>query len=608
MRMEGRPQEGGRTGRRGLQALGPRGAGMTASVLGDPVHDWWLLSNQTNQRLRFQGSDGSVLCLSALEKNKLVTTRDIEVFALRQFERQDYVMLHPHLSPRARRLASAVSLALGLLVLGMLGWGLLKVLRLSAETEVPVLAFFLLAVVLAFIWLIHQKRSAEQALVVLVRGGIQRLNFLLLLFIGLLIPATLLFASTPDIGGHLSQLRESPLRTGPGSHLLFFGCLLRLTLIVTLSLIPSLLFFAFDREHLTTLRDRLTRQLFRFDPFVKNKRDIEARYGGLMDEVYGPERDGSLVRYMPTRRSPLVAATLVLSAGWTLTLVGPVAAPEDTGAFILSLVTPRPSALAFGFLGGYFHTLYATFRSYARRDLQPKTYSHITVRILSVMTLAWVLEQVLSVPDTVLWGVMFVVGLVPETGLVLIQEFVRNSMARRKRAAPDLLDPHEPLTELDGIDLYDRARLQDEGVTNVEALAHHDLVELMFQTRIPAPRLLDWVDQAILHLHVNVRTPDGRPGRMLGVLRHHGIRTATNLVEAYEHARARGAEAAFLQHMSAAAGGDPDQLLTLMAVIGNEDWVENLRYWHTLPDPEEELLLDANTARSAPATAPHLAA
>ena len=86
--------------------------------------------------------------------------------------------------------------------------------------------------------------------------------------------------------------------------------------------------------------------------------------------------------------------------------------------------------------------------------------------------------------------------------------------------AAALADPL-PLTDLQGIDLYDRTRLASEGVTNIEALAHHDLVELMLLTRIPVPRLVDWTDQAILHLHV---IEDDR-----AKLRRYGIRTASDL-------------------------------------------------------------------------------
>jgi hypothetical protein len=53
------------------------------------------------------------------------------------------------------------------------------------------------------------------------------------------------------------------------------------------------------------------------------------------------------------------------------------------------------------------------------------------------------------------------------------------------------------------------ARLYDEGVNNVQGLAHADVVELMLQTRIPVPRILDWVDQAILSLHAGPTTRAG---------------------------------------------------------------------------------------------------
>ena len=68
---------------------------------------------------------------------------------------------------------------------------------------------------------------------------------------------------------------------------------------------------------------------------------------------------------------------------------------------------------------------------------------------------------------------------------------------------------HEPapLTDLEGIDLYDRTRLAEEGINNVEALAHADIVDLMSSTRISAAELVDWTDQAILYLRVGGRQP-----------------------------------------------------------------------------------------------------
>jgi hypothetical protein len=47
--------------------------------------------------------------------------------------------------------------------------------------------------------------------------------------------------------------------------------------------------------------------------------------------------------------------------------------------------------------------------------------------------------------------------------------------------------------------------LIDEGIENMENLAHAVLIELMLQTRIPLSTLIDWIDQSILFLYVGSR-------------------------------------------------------------------------------------------------------
>ena len=206
---------------------------------------------------------------------------------------------------------------------------------------------------------------------------------------------------------------------------------------------------------------------------------------------------------------------------------------------IIQLFEPRNSPVCFAFLGAYFYGVNAILRGYVRRDLRPKMYSTLIVRIVVVVLLAWVFDVYLD--GTPLLLAAFLAGLVPETALVLIKEAGRGALGYVGRQF-DELEEHDPLTKLEGIDLYDRARLFDEGVTNVEGLAHHDLVELMLQTRIPIPRLVDWVDQAILYLHAG---PYGGANAVhtrstaLETLREYGIRTATDLDRAFEAARRR---------------------------------------------------------------------
>jgi hypothetical protein len=109
-------------------------------------------------------------------------------------------------------------------------------------------------------------------------------------------------------------------------------------------------------------------------------------------------------------------------------------------------------------------------------------------------------------------------------------------------------DERCPLTALDGMNQYDQARLLEEGIENIENLAHHNLVELLAFTRIPTARLVDMFDQAILYIHLGIldqpvageqtsntdgsqNEPCGSGAQLLEELKPLGIRTATDLIE-----------------------------------------------------------------------------
>jgi hypothetical protein len=378
------------------------------------------------------------------------------------------------------------------------------------------------------------------------------------------------------------------------------------------SLVPALLFFLFDRDQLQTLREQFIRQIFRIDPTVRTRRDVNAKYGGLMKEAFGRERAGS--RFLPGRRSPLVVATFVIALGWLLTLMNAdVRAVGSEPRELLSLFTPRESAITYGFLGAYFFALNSILRGYVRKDLRPKSYSSITVRILTVAILAWVLEAMLPDDAGYLLAAVFVAGIVPDTALVYIQETIRRrSFIPKKYRRSDLVEQH-PLTNLEGIDLYDRARLADEGVTNVEGLAYHNLIELMLYTRIPASRLIDWIDQAILYLHVGDLSTDGQQDgearrQALDILGGHGIRTATDLQRAWgaAHMAGKDAEAQLLNLLPPLPGENrPPRLRVVLDVIANEEWVDALRQWHQpVDETEDPLVLTAPAPEPTPAPAP----
>jgi hypothetical protein len=360
---------------------------------------------------------------------------------------------------------------------------------------------------------------------------------------------------------------------------------LQVVFVATASLLPGLLYFLFDRARLGTLRDRFARQIFRFDRSVESCADIEARYGTVLEEAYGPA-DRATGRLQPGTLSPVLVATVVIAFGWTLTMVGTGGTPSLDALFY-----PNYTPVAFAFLGAYFFALHAILRGYVRGDLRPKTYSYIVVRILSVLVLAWILEALMGDGKEVL-ALAFVTGIVPDTALYRIREFMRAAGSSRR----DMNSLFEtlPLTNLDGIDLYDRARLETEGVTNIEALAHHDLVDLMIQTRIPVARLVDWTDQAILYLHLGVdaagRDTKGRSA--LETLRRHGIRTATDLERAHAAAARRGgdAEAEFLDLLVPEGDGEPPRLRVILDTMKDDEWMDALRYWRDPTHVDEQTI------------------
>ncbi|HKE79857.1 MAG TPA: hypothetical protein VKB54_11135 [Solirubrobacteraceae bacterium] len=355
--------------------------------------------------------------------------------------------------------------------------------------------------------------------------------------------------------------------------------------VVGASALPVLLYFIFDRERMLTLRQRVTRNIFRLDPRVRTLREIDAKYGQWLDEAFG--REPSETRFLPGTRWPILVATAVLTLGWAIALLDTDAADPHKHVELASLIAPAPSAATFAFLGAYFFTLNSTLRGFVRGDLRPKTYAQIATRIVGSVVLAFTIERLLrgvgmEQTSASLLLFAFLAGVVPETVLIRLQEasrgFVRGRAARRQIDHASRTYEPEPLTRLQGIDIYDRARLLDEGVTNVEGLAHHDVVELLLKTRIPATRLVDWVDQAILFIHCT----DGENGAGSSAYHHlrvHGIRTATDLRRAYAEAKDKDA---FLRIVPSPQG-TPPVLTVILDAIEEENWIDNLTHWNAKP-------------------------
>jgi hypothetical protein len=568
-------------------------AGVTAGRTAVTRH--WVVRNLTNRRLIVEGRGGPELVLAPLEERVLQPEQrrpfDMQALAARGYVSEQEEVRYPN----------SYGLAVGLGPWAVIGFFVFGSVSGGGVNWLWAVLLLLLGLPAIFVLANAESRRA-------LRGRLRALRYLgseavVLVFavvVGIGLPGLVLYAGTSlrevidlavsgegDLGATLLTL------VGRGMQLVF---------IAAFSLVPALLYFLADRDQLRTLRERFTREVFRLDPGVETVGDINAKYGAVIEEVYGSQARRR-ERLLRGRRTPILVATVVITIGWILTLLNPFL--DDSSQLITTeqglahFLSPLPSVVAFGFLGAYFYALHAAWRSYVRGDLRPKTYSTITVRILTVVILSWVLREIL--PDgSYLFALAFVTGIVPETALLRIQEYVRGKV---KRQLPALTERH-PLTNLQGIDLYDRARLADEGMTNVEGLAYSELVELMLKTRIPAAQLVDWTDQAILYIHVGGDDDnDEERQRALAVLRRHGIRTATDLVNAHRAAKKRGQEAEFLGLLPAdrrAPGVQP--MRVILDAIKDEEWMPGLTYWHSSVH-QRELALHVKAPRPASGSA-----
>jgi hypothetical protein len=357
------------------------------------------------------------------------------------------------------------------------------------------------------------------------------------------------------------------------------------------SVLPAIMYFLFYRQKVRSLRESFLRNIVRLNPNIYTISDAEAQYGARVDDVYGADDSP---RSVIGTHLPILISTVLIALGWVIALT-----PIETADAVQTLFRPQATAISFGFLGAYFFALNMIFRRYVRSDLGPKAYNHISMRLLTTVVLVWMVSRIPGLTDSVsalgstgpaapLLLFAFFIGVVPETAIVALQDTLRG-IPPLKNIIPSLEEPL-PLTDLDGMTLYDRARLLEEGIENIENLAHHNFVDLMLWTRLPTSRLVDLVDQAILYLHVknprldakNLSAVPTAPTDDLATLRKYGIRTATDLIRAYtEASKQENAHASMLSLLGDASDRQGlSRLDSILKTLADDDWVAWLRLWH----------------------------
>jgi hypothetical protein len=284
---------------------------------------------------------------------------------------------------------------------------------------------------------------------------------------------------------------------------------------------------------------------------------------------------------------PVFLCTALLAIGWTAALYAP---HVSFGAHAHGTVW---EALVFAFLGAYVYFVQMLMRRYFQADLRAGAYVSGYVRVISallVVTALWAVLPHNAASHSAMVAVAFVVGWFPDVGLRALFRFV----ARRLRGFVPSLEPAYPLNRLDGLNVWYEGRLLEEGIEDLENLVSANLVDVLLHTRVPVARLVDWLDQAILLIHLPaepvVVEQDGLRHKTRSVhatrdtinhprqaLRRCGIRGATDLLRALSEHRDAGQREELVALLKGVI--EPAALLSLHCVVQGDARVPVVLNW-----------------------------
>jgi hypothetical protein len=338
--------------------------------------------------------------------------------------------------------------------------------------------------------------------------------------------------------------------------------------------------------------------------------NLKSVYEGKFEAIYGTGSSQLAKARMLgfSEVLPVYLFTLVLAVCWTVILWG--AAPFDPIPARLGTV----AAVAFGFLGAYAFSVQALIRRYFQSDLRPAAFTGLISRFLFVFVAVYTIHEALggtpSAPVEAAFA--FLVGFFPSTAVQILRIIAAKLL--RGAGIPNMNSDY-PLNELDGMTIWIEARLLEIGVEDMQNLATANLTDVLLQSRVPVARLVDWIDQSILYLHLpsmKAQQTGKRKIAPLGeqqplpetrhLLRTYGIRAATDLRDAVaptdqpeldgaSRCRARAADVdalgeEFARAAGLAAGHGPSALRALYATLASEPNLYHVQAWKAGEKPK----------------------
>ncbi|ODG96698.1 hypothetical protein A4S05_17215 [Nostoc sp. KVJ20] len=262
----------------------------------------------------------------------------------------------------------------------------------------------------------------------------------------------------------------------------------------------------------------------------------------LYKTVYDPIQFGSFILLLTS------ISTLVLTVYY-------ISKVEPDNPIKNLLTTTQLGIIFYSFLGAYLFGIRLVIRRYNTFDLQPQVYATIVLRILVSGAIAFgiglLIEQgylISEMPQESLspisstakvsdssivqqqnpsseqqipdkdksninrkndyaekllpWQILaFLIGFFPEQGLRWIV-----LVGKRAFRDPTLYQYNElPLRKILGINEWHQARLEELGIDDAQSLATADISKLLLTTQFDTMQVINWIDQAILHMKAGTR-------------------------------------------------------------------------------------------------------
>lgn len=229
--------------------------------------------------------------------------------------------------------------------------------------------------------------------------------------------------------------------------------------------------------------------------------------------------------------TPLAFVTVLYLVGWLIVLVPNALTGGHPGTGIGGLtilvkdgfkgyipaVVSQLNLVSAAFLGAYLFSAQSLFRRYVSSDFKPTAISQAALRVITAWLVAFLLALVpvkalLPAADEAtvsswLKVLGFFSGLFSLEVLGGVWELTTKAfpwLQNRMRGTSEL--PNAELTDLDGVDNWHVDRLDEAGIRYVRGLATADFLDLLISVRMPTETLVDWVDQALLRMHVTRET------------------------------------------------------------------------------------------------------